>query len=125
LKKHLHMWRCCAAIKTKRRHSGIIKMKFVTTLKITLNGCAIALAGCQNMVRDIAASSIVSFGNDHIQPWFMASTDTDIMCAMGEGMVPMTCPRGPKVDPMTPMITLASGIALLFVLALDHLLRLA
>lgn len=85
-------------------------MKFSTTLKVTLTGCAIALAGCQNMVRDIAASSMVSFGNDHIQPWFMASTDTDIMCAMGEGMVPMTFPMGPKIDPMIPMVTLASGM---------------
>lgn len=85
-------------------------MNFSSILKVTITGCAIALAGCQNMVRDIAASSIVSFGNNHIQPWFMASTDTDIMCAMGEGMVPMTFPLGPKVDPMIPMVTLASGM---------------
>ena len=85
-------------------------MKFATTLKITVASCAIALSGCQNMVRDMAASSIVSFGNTHIQPWFMASTDTDIMCAMGEGMVPMTFPMGPNIDPMIPMVTLASGM---------------
>lgn len=85
-------------------------MKLATTLKITVAGCAIALAGCQNMVRDMAASGMVSFGNEHIQPWFMASTDTDIMCAMGEGMVPMVYPMGPNVDPMIPMVTLASGM---------------
>lgn len=80
------------------------------TFKIMLVGCAVALGGCQNMVRDMAGSGIVSFGNDYIQPWFMASTDTDIMCAMGEGMVPMTFPLGPNVDPMIPMVTLASGM---------------
>lgn len=85
-------------------------MTFGNTLKITLASCAIALTGCQNMMRDMAASGIVSFGNDYIQPWFMASTDTDIMCAMGEGMVPMTFPMGPNIDPMIPMVTLASGM---------------
>jgi len=85
-------------------------MKFGTTLKITVASCAIALSGCQNMMRDMAASGIVSFGNTHIQPWFMASDDTDIMCAMGEGMVPMTFPMGPNIDPMIPMVTLASGM---------------
>lgn len=85
-------------------------MTFGSILKISIASCAIALTGCQNMVRDMAASSIVSFGNNHIQPWFMASTDTDIMCAMGEGMVPMTFPLGPKIDPMIPMVTLASGM---------------
>ncbi len=86
-------------------------MTFGKTLKITLAGCAIALGGCtHNMVRDMAGSGMVSFGNDYIQPWFMASTDTDIMCAIGEGMVPMTFPFGPNVDPMIPMVTLASGM---------------
>jgi hypothetical protein len=40
----------------------------------------------------------------------MASQDTDVMCAMGEGMAAMTFPLGPKVDPMIPMLTLASGM---------------
>ncbi len=86
-------------------------MKLVRTIRIALTGVAFVLAGCtQNMVRDMAASGMVSFGNKHIQPWFMSSTDTDIMCAIGEGMVPMTFPLGPKIDPMIPMVTLASGM---------------
>ena len=86
-------------------------MKWVRTVKISIASCAIALAGCtHDMVRDMAGSGMVSFGNEYIQPWFMASTDTDIMCAVGEGMVPMTFPFGPNVDPMIPMVTLASGM---------------
>ena len=45
----------------------------------------IATTGCS--VRDMAASGMVSFGNEYMSPWFMASNDTDVMCAMGEGMV--------------------------------------
>lgn len=67
-----------------------------------------ALQGCS--IRDMAASSMVSFGNDYISPWFMASNDTDVMCAMGEGMAAMTFPLGPNIDPMIPMLTLASGM---------------
>ena len=69
------------------------------------------LSGCtHNMVRDMAGSGMVSFGNDYITPWFMASDDTDVMCAMGEGMGAMTFPLGPATDPMIPMLTLASGM---------------
>lgn len=72
---------------------------------------ALLLSGCsQHMMRDMAASSMVGFGNEYISPWFMASDDTDIMCAMGEGMAGMTFPMGPNVDPMIPMLTLASGM---------------
>ncbi len=68
-------------------------------------------AGCtHNMVRDMAGSGMVSFGNEYIAPWFMASDDTDVMCAMGEGMGAMAYPLGPNVDPMIPMLTLASGM---------------
>lgn len=67
-----------------------------------------ATTGCS--VRDMAASGMVSFGNDYISPWFMASDDTDVMCAMGEGMAAMTFPMGPNIDPMIPMVTLASGM---------------
>lgn len=86
-------------------------MTFGNFLKITVTGCTLALTGCtHNMVRDMAGSGMVSFGNEYIQPWFMSSTDTDIMCAVGEGMIPMTFPFGPNVDPMIPMVTLASGM---------------
>ena len=69
------------------------------------------LSGCtHNMVRDMAGSGMVSFGNDYITPWFMSSDDTDVMCAMGEGMGAMTFPLGPATDPMVPMLTLASGM---------------
>ena len=68
-------------------------------------------SGCtHNMVRDMAGNGMVSFGNDYITPWFMASDDTDVMCAMGEGMGAMTFPLGPATDPMVPMLTLASGM---------------
>ena len=69
---------------------------------------ALGISGCS--VRDMAASGMVSFGNDYISPWFMASSDTDVMCAMGEGMAAMTFPMGPNIDPMIPMVTLASGM---------------
>ena len=68
----------------------------------------IATTGCS--VRDMAASGMVSFGNEYMSPWFMASNDTDVMCAMGEGMAAMTFPMGPNIDPMIPMVTLASGM---------------
>lgn len=74
------------------------------SLLLVLGGCS------QNMVRDVAGTGMVSFGNNYIAPWFMASDDTDIMCAMGEGMGTMAFPLGPKVDPMIPMLTLASGM---------------
>lgn len=86
-------------------------MNLAKSFTLLLTGCTIVLSGCtHNMVRDMAGSGMVSFGNEYIQPWFMASTDTDIMCAVGEGMVPMTFPFGPSVDPMIPMVTLASGM---------------
>lgn len=66
------------------------------------------LQGCS--IRDMAGSGMVKFGNDYISPWFMASNDTDVMCSMGEGMAAMTFPLGPNVDPMIPMLTLASGM---------------
>jgi len=66
------------------------------------------ITGCS--VRDMAASGMVSFGNEYMSPWFMASNDTDVMCAMGEGMAAMTFPMGPNIDPMIPMVTLASGM---------------
>ncbi|RLU03261.1 MAG: hypothetical protein D9N11_04985 [Ketobacter sp.] len=68
----------------------------------------LSLTGCS--VRDMAASGMVSFGNEYMSPWFMASSDTDIMCAMGEGMAAMTYPMGPNIDPLIPMVTLASGM---------------
>lgn len=73
----------------------------VTTIAIYISGCS---------VRDMAASGMVSFGNEYISPWFMASNDTDVMCAMGEGMAAMTFPLGPNIDPMIPMVTLAAGM---------------
>lgn len=86
-------------------------MKTLRTIKITVASVAVLLGGCtHNMVRDMAGSGMVSFGNEYIQPWFMASSDTDVMCAIGEGMVPMTFPFGPNIDPMIPMVTLASGM---------------
>ena len=69
---------------------------------------AASVTGCS--VRDMAASGMVSFGNEYMSPWFMASSDTDIMCAMGEGMAAMTYPMGPNIDPLIPMVTLASGM---------------
>lgn len=84
-------------------HNRIPHFLFLATV-------CLVLSGCQNMMRDMAASGMVSFGNQHITPWFMASQDTDVMCAMGEGMAAMTFPLGPKVDPMIPMLTLASGM---------------
>lgn len=86
-------------------------MKLARTLKIVLVGCAFSFGGCtHNMVRDMAGNGMVNFGNEYITPWFMSSEDTDIMCAMGEGMGAMTFPLAPATDPMVPMLTLASGM---------------
>ncbi len=86
-------------------------MKRFKFVKMTVTGVAFVLAGCShNMVRDMAGSGMVSFGNDYIMPWFMSSADTDIMCGLGEGMGPLVFPFGPNVDPMIPMMTLASGM---------------
>ncbi|CBL43591.1 conserved hypothetical protein [gamma proteobacterium HdN1] len=71
---------------------------------------AFLTSGCSNMVRNMAGSGMVSFGNNYITPWFMASEDTDVMCAMGEGMAAMTFPLEPATDVMVPMLTLASGM---------------
>lgn len=80
-------------------------------LNVSLISLAALMSGCtHNMVRDMAGSGMVSFGNDYITPWFMASEDTDVMCAMGEGMGAMTFPLAPATDPMVPMLTLASGM---------------
>lgn len=78
------------------------------TLAVTGAAMALSITGCS--IRDMAASGMVSFGNQYISPWFMASDDTDVMCAMGEGMSAMTYPLGPNIDPMIPMVTLASGM---------------
>ena len=86
-------------------------MGFTTPIKrVLFLLLALNLTGCQTMVRDMAASGMVTFGNNYISPWFMASEDTDVMCAMGEGMAAMTFPLGPNIDPMIPMLTLASGM---------------
>ena len=85
--------------------------KHFSFLRLALIGLTLTVTGCtHNMVRNMAADGMVSFGNDYIKPWFMASTDTHIMCAVGEGMAPMTFPLGPNIDPMIPMVTLASGM---------------
>lgn len=86
-------------------------MRSIRRLQHLALGLALLLTGgcTHNMVRDVAGGGIVSFGNDYISPWFMASEDTDILCAMGEGMGGMIYPLAPATDAMIPMITLASG----------------
>ena len=84
-------------------HSTFRRLASVSLLAL-LSGCT------HNMVRDMAGNGMVSFGNEYITPWFMASDDTDVMCAMGEGMGAMTFPLGPATDPMVPMLTMASGM---------------
>lgn len=80
-------------------------------LRLATVSLLVLLSGCtHNMVRDMAGNGMVNFGNDYITPWFMASDDTDVMCAMGEGMGAMTFPLAPATDPMVPMLTLASGM---------------
>ncbi len=82
-----------------------------TLLNVSLISLTVFMSGCtHNMMRDMAGAGMVSFGNDYITPWFMASEDTDVMCAMGEGMGAMTFPLAPATDTMVPMLTLASGM---------------
>lgn len=82
----------------KKRALSVLTAAIVT---LSMTGCSI---------RDMAASGMVSFGNEYMSPWFMASNDTDVMCAMGEGMAAMTFSMGPNIDPMIPLVTLASGM---------------
>lgn len=71
----------------------------------------LGLAGCsQHFMRDTVASGMVGFNYDYASPWFMASQDTDVMCAMGEGMGGMIYPMGPNVDPLIPMLSLSAGV---------------
>lgn len=65
-------------------------------------------SGCS--VKNMLASTVVKVSNAHMTPWFMASNDTDVMCAMGEGFSAMVFPMGPNIDPMIPLVTLASGM---------------
>lgn len=68
------------------------------------------LSGCsQHIMRDTVASGMVDFNYDYATPWFMGSSDTDVMCAMGEGMGGMIYPMGPNVDPLVPMLALSAG----------------
>ncbi|MBL4794703.1 MAG: hypothetical protein JKY24_04185 [Pseudomonadales bacterium] len=84
---------------------------FKTPLLLTVLSLSIFVSGCsQHFLRDVAASSVVKASNKYVSPWFMASSDTDVMCAMGEGMSGMVFPMGPNIDPMIPMVTLASGM---------------
>ncbi|HET8706950.1 MAG TPA: hypothetical protein VFM46_11680 [Pseudomonadales bacterium] len=86
-------------------------MRIARLLGFVVISLGFVLSGCtHNMVRDMAGSGMVSFGNGYIMPWFMGSDDTDVMCSMGEGMAAMTFPFSPKSDPMIPMLTLASGM---------------
>lgn len=86
-------------------------MRSTKRLGIAIVSLGFLLSGCtHNMVKNMAGSGMVSFGNDYITPWFLASDDTDVMCSMGEGMAAMTFPFSPKSDPMVPMLTLASGM---------------
>lgn len=75
---------------------------------------SILFGGCsQHFMRDTVASGMVDFNNDYATPWFMGSQDTDLSCAMGEGMSGMIFPMGPNVDPIIPMLTLSSGLCAL------------
>lgn len=72
---------------------------------------SIFITGCsQHFMRDTVASGMVDFNYDYASPWFMASDDTDVMCAMGEGMGGMIYPMGPNVDPLVPMLSLSAGM---------------
>ncbi len=85
---------------------AIFRISAVVTLITT-----IGLAGCsQHFMRDTVASGMVDFNYDYASPWFMSSQDTDVMCAMGEGMGGMIYPMGPNVDPLIPMLSLSSGL---------------
>lgn len=71
----------------------------------------VGLTGCsEHFMRDTVAGGMRDFNYDYSTPWFLASEDTDVMCAMGEGMGGMVYPMGPEVDPLVPMLSLASGM---------------
>lgn len=79
-------------------------MSVVVLVSALLGGCS------QHVMRDTVASGMVDFNYDYATPWFMASSDTDVMCAMGEGMGGMIYPMGPNVDPLVPMLSLSAGM---------------
>lgn len=67
--------------------------------------------GCsEHFMRDTVASGMRDFNYDYATPWFLGSEDTDVMCAMGEGMGGMIYPMGPEVDPLVPMLSLSAGM---------------
>lgn len=78
-------------------------VSIVVLLTTFLSGCS------QHLARDTAAGFMVDFNFDYASPWFMASSDTDVMCAMGEGMGGMIYPMGPNADPLVPMLALSAG----------------
>jgi hypothetical protein len=81
------------------------RMRFVVAVILSLifNGCS------KHFTRDLAASTMLGFGEEYATPWFLASEDTDLMCSVGEGMSALTYPLGPKVDPLAPMLSLAAA----------------
>jgi hypothetical protein len=79
-------------------------------LLLVTGAVSLMFSGCsRHIVRDFAASTMVGFSHRYATPWFLASEDTDLMCAMGEGMSAMTYPFGPKVDSLIPMLSLAAA----------------
>lgn len=81
----------------------IIPLLLIAISSVFLNGCA-------NMATNMAGKAMVTFGETSMMPYFMASNDTEVLCAMGEGMTPMIMSFGKSVDEMVPMVTMASGM---------------
>ena len=77
--------------------------------QIAVISLSIILSGCST-VYNIAGRGMVSFGEQQMMPYFMASNDTEVVCAMGEGLSPAMMSFGETVDELVPMLTLASGM---------------
>lgn len=66
-------------------------------------------SGCST-IYNVAGRGVVAFGEQQLMPSFMASNDTEVVCAMGEGFSPAMMSFGEVMDEMVPMLTLASGL---------------
>lgn len=86
----------------------MIKLSIIPLVLILLTN--IMLSGCANMATNMAGKAMVTFGENNMMPYFMASSDTEVMCSMGEGLSPMIMSFGKSVDEMVPLVTQASGM---------------
>lgn len=79
-------------------------------IKSTLIASSLTLlAGC-NVLYDTAGMGMTQFGKDRMLPYFMATDDPDVGCAMGESMSPVLGAFGDSTEQFNSLTALASGL---------------